>query len=282
MSMRNSAATVGAAVRSIQLQTLEDWELIVIDDGSSDQSSSIVSGFGDPRIRLVRETSSAGLAPRLNQAVALSRGEFIARMDADDVSFPQRLARQIAQLREDPSLDVLGCGAVVFGNDACLLGELPVGLTHEAITAQPFRGFPFPHPTWCGRAAWFRNNPYDSTYAEDQDLLLRSFRKSKFGALEAVLLGYRQNQVDLKKLMAGRRAFIGSLSRHMRGSDNALPALKGIAMQVLKGAADLTTICLGFNRFSQQSRLKPVRASVVKPWQDLQTNLNLEEKTCDA
>jgi hypothetical protein len=172
----------------------------------------------------------------------------------------------------------------VFGNDAHLLGELPVGLTHEAITAQPFRGFPFPHPTWCGRAAWFRNNPYDSkvTYAEDQDLLLRSFGNSKFGALEDVLLGYRQNQVDLKKLMAGRRAFIGSLSRHARRSDNSLPALKGIAMQILKGAVDLTTICLGLNRFSQQSRLKPVRASVVKPWQDLQTNLDLEEKSCDA
>jgi glycosyltransferase involved in cell wall biosynthesis len=109
MSMRNGAATVGATVRSIQLQTLEDWELIVIDDGSSDRSSFIVEAFGDARIRLVRETSSAGLAPRLNQAVALSRGEFIARMDADDVCFPQRLARQIAQLREDPSLDVLGC-----------------------------------------------------------------------------------------------------------------------------------------------------------------------------
>jgi hypothetical protein len=279
MSMRNSAATVGAAVRSIQLQTLEDWELIVIDDGSSDQSSSIVEAFGDARIRLVRETSGAGLAPRLNQAVALSRGDFIARMDADDVCFPQRLSCQIARLREDPSLDVLGCGAVVFANDARLLGELPVGLTHEAITARPFRGFPLPHPTWCGRANWFRNNPYDPSLmkAEDQDLLLRSFTSSRFGALETVLLGYRQNQIELKKLLSGRQASIGSLWSHAHRSNNLLPALDGIATHLFKGVADIATISLGLHRFSQRSRLKPVRGLIAKQWQDLQASLNSEK-----
>ena len=90
MSMRNSAPTVGAAVRSVLMQTLRDWELIVIDDGSSDRSGSIVEGFHDERIRLIHEFSSAGLAVRLNQAVALARGEFIARMDADDICFPER------------------------------------------------------------------------------------------------------------------------------------------------------------------------------------------------
>jgi glycosyltransferase involved in cell wall biosynthesis len=279
MSMRNSATTVGAAVRSVQLQTLQDWELIVIDDGSSDQSSSIVSAFDDSRIRLVREASSAGLAPRLNQAVALSRGDFIARMDADDICFPQRLARQVAQLQRDPRLDVLGCGAVVFANDASLLGELPVGLTHEAITAQPFRGFPFPHPTWCGRAAWFRNNPYDPTLmkAEDQDLLLRTFRNNKFGALETVLLAYRQNQIDLRKLLSGRQAFIGSLWGHAWRSDDPLPALDGIAAHLFKSAVDIVTVGLGLSRLVQRKRLKPVSPSIAQQWKDIQERLGLTE-----
>jgi glycosyltransferase involved in cell wall biosynthesis len=277
MSMRNSAATVGAAVRSVQLQTLQDWELVVIDDGSSDQSSSIVRAFDDCRIRLVREASGAGLATRLNQAVALSRGAYIARMDADDVCFPDRLAQQTARLQQEPGLDLLGCGAVVFTGDARLLGELPVGLTHEEITAQPFRGFPFPHPTWCGRAEWFRNNPYDARLmkTQDQDLLLRTFRSSRFAALDGVLIGYRQDTLDLTKMLLGRRAFSASLWRYARRSGEFFPALDGIATHLLKSWLDVATIGLGLNRFVQQNRLKSVRPAVTKQWLDLQERLDL-------
>ena len=181
MSMRNGASTVGAAVRSVLIRRSRDLELIVIDNGSSDQSAAIVAGFDDARVRLVREANTMVLAARLNQAVALARGEFIARMDSDDICFPERLAQQVARLREDPQLELLGCGAVVFRSGGELVGELPVGLLHQEIAARPFAGFPFPHPTWCGRASWFRKNPYNAElgYAEDQDLLLRSFRHTQ-------------------------------------------------------------------------------------------------------
>jgi glycosyltransferase involved in cell wall biosynthesis len=273
--MFNSEATVGAAVRSVQLQTLEDWELIVIDNGSSDRSALVVKEFDDARIRLVHETSCAVLATRLNQAVALSRGDFIARMDADDVCFPERLARQVERLQQDPQLDVVGCGAVVFTEGAELLGRLPGGLNHEEITSRPFHGFPFPHPTWCGRAAWFRNNPYDPDIvtAEDQDLLLRTFRTSKFGSLETVLFGYRQNQLHLRKLLPGRRAFVRSLWRYARQSGQFCSPVAGIVQHVFKGAMDIATIGLGFNHLAQQYRLGPVSSSMVRQWQDLLTRL---------
>ena len=166
MSMRDSAETVCAAVRSLQLQSLKDWELIAIDDGSRDQSAVIVESFRDSRIRLIRETRSAGLATRLNQAVMMSRGDFIARMDADDLCFPNRLQLQVEYLQRNPSVDLLGCRAVVFTDNATLIGMLPLGLSHESITSRPFSGFPFPHPTWCGRAKWFRNNPYNEVSNE--------------------------------------------------------------------------------------------------------------------
>src|SRR5579872_5478743 len=190
MSVRDGAATVGAAVRSVLMQTMPDWELIVIDDGSSDQSGAIIDGYADQRIRLFREPQSAGLAARLNQAVSLSRGEIIARMDADDICFPERLSRQVDRLREDTKLDLLGCGAVVFRSGGELVGEMPIGLVHQDIVARPFVGFPFAHPTWCGHASWFRNNPYNSKLrcAEDQDLLLREFRHSRLASLEKILL----------------------------------------------------------------------------------------------
>ena len=272
MSMRNSASTVGAAVRSVLMQTLRDWEMIVIDDGSSDQSSAIVEGFQDGRIRLIRESRSAGLAARLNQAVALSQGEFIARMDADDICFPERLARQVARLREDPRLDLLGCGAVVFTSDGNLIGEMPVGLDHQDIVARPFVGFPLPHPTWCGRASWFRNNPYNAElrYAEDQDLLLRSFRHSRLGGLDKVLLGYRQDRLALKKLIPGRATFARSAWRNGLATGELLPALAGIANHAAKGMTDVATLALGLDRQMQLRRLKPVSPAVAREWQQLQ------------
>lgn len=268
MSMRNSALTVDATIRSVLRQSLCDWELIVIDDGSSDRSGDIVEGFHDARIRLVREDRSAGLAARLNQAIALGKGEFIARMDADDICFPERLSSQVARLREDPGLDLVGCGVVVFTSGGELIGEIPVSTDHRDIVAQPFVGFPLPHPTWCGRAGWFRNNPYDSRlrYAEDQDLLLRSFRHSRLGGLDQVLLGYRQDQLALRKLLPGRATFIGSAWRHGVATGEALPALAGIATHAAKGMLDVATLALGLNRHMQLRRLKPVSPDVEQEW----------------
>jgi glycosyltransferase involved in cell wall biosynthesis len=276
MSMRNGASTVDAAVRSVIMQTLQDFELIVIDDGSSDQSAAIVEGFGDDRIRLVREAQSAGLAARLNQAVALARGEFIARMDADDICFPERLSRQVARLRQDPQLDLIGCGALVFTSRGKLIGEMLAGLDHCEIVARPFAGFPLPHPTWCGRSDWFRNNPYDARlrYAEDQDLLLRSFRHSKFGGLDEVLLAYRQDQLALKKLIPGRVTTARSAWRNGVATGEVLPALAGISSHAVKGVADVATLVLGFNRQMQARRFRLVSPATAAAWQQLQQKLD--------
>jgi glycosyltransferase involved in cell wall biosynthesis len=275
MSMHNSASTVRTAVRSILMQSLNDWELIVIDDGSSDRSAAIIEEFHDERIRLFRESSSAGLAVRLNQAVALSRGEFIARMDADDICFPERLSRQVERLREDQQLDLLGCGVVVFRSGGELVGEMPVGLDHTEVVAQPFIGFPFPHPSWCGRADWFRKNPYDSKLrvAQDQDLLLRSFRHSKLGSLDVVLLAYRQDRLTLKKMLTGRATFVRAAWHDGIAKSELSSALTGIAVQAAKGIVDVVTLGLGFNRPMQRSRLGPVSPVVAKKWQRIREDL---------
>jgi glycosyltransferase involved in cell wall biosynthesis len=272
MSVRNGASTVGAAVRSVLQQTLADLELLVIDNGSSDQSSAIIESFNDARVRLIREANTTVFAVRLNQAVALAKGEFIARMDADDICFPERLSRQVARLREDPELDLIGCSAVVFASSGELIGELPVGPDHRGIVARPYVGFPFPHPTWCGRADWFRNNPYDSrlSYAEDQDLLLRSFRHSKLGSVGEVLFGYRQDRLALKKLLPGRMTFMRSVWRNGVAAGEIFPALQGIVNQTAKGMTDITTLALGLNRQMQLKRLKPVPPAIAQQWRRLQ------------
>ncbi len=282
MAMRNSGTTIGAAVRSIQMQTLKDWDMILIDDGSTDDSVRIVESFADARIRLICDKQHLGLAPRLNQAVALSRGEFIARMDADDISFPKRLELQVESLRRDPSLDVIGAAAVVFDNREEPIGILPLATEHDDIVKNPSDGFPLVHPTWCGRAAWFKKNPYDSGLmkAEDQDLLLRTFKSSRFGALKDVLLGYRQNDLQLKKLYGGRRAFMSALWKYGKTPGQRVPALIGIATHSVKSIIDIATFGFGLSRPAQKMRLQPVTASVAEEWRKVCVNLNSEIARC--
>lgn len=211
LPVRNGGAFLTAAVRSIQLQTYPHWELLVLDDGSSDGALEAIERMQDTRIRIVPGAQSLGIAARLNQGVALARGEFIARMDADDVSFPERFACQLALMAADETLDLVGVAAVTMDSRSRLLGLFPRRQTHAQICSRPWLGFHLLHPGWMGRAAWFRAHPYaaePAPYAcEDQDLLLRTYRTSRFACTTRVLLAYRvRSRVDWRKLRQTRTA----------------------------------------------------------------------------
>ena len=99
---------LAAAIDSVLGQTHRNLELIVLDDGSTDRSAAIAESFDDPRVVRVRNERNLGLVPTLNRGLGLARGEFIARMDADDVAEPTRLARQLERFTADASLVALG------------------------------------------------------------------------------------------------------------------------------------------------------------------------------
>ena len=94
----NGGAALGPALQSILAQTFGDFELLFLNDGSTDQSVEMARAFNDPRIRILGGAERCGLPIRLNQGVAQARGQFVARMDADDISFPQRFEKQLAYL----------------------------------------------------------------------------------------------------------------------------------------------------------------------------------------
>ncbi len=107
----NSDRTLGEAVDSILSQTIADFELILVNDGSTDGSLAVAQerASGDPRIRVVGDDRNRGIVTRLNEGLALCRGEFVARMDADDWSFPNRFAAQLEYLeRHDRVVAVSG------------------------------------------------------------------------------------------------------------------------------------------------------------------------------
>ncbi|MCB1305427.1 MAG: glycosyltransferase [Leptospiraceae bacterium] len=117
MSVRNGSAYLEATIRSILDQTFPDFEFIILDNASTDNSGQIVESFVDSRIRYIRNAKDLGLTGSLNAGLVLARGEFIARMDADDVSLPHRFERQVDFLDQNPSVALVGGWAEVFGDE---------------------------------------------------------------------------------------------------------------------------------------------------------------------
>jgi glycosyltransferase involved in cell wall biosynthesis len=122
LSIYNGGATLADAVDSLRSQTYENWELILIDDGSRDESARIASSFSDPRILALSDGLNKGLPARLNEAVALAKGKYFCRMDQDDVAFPRRLQAQVEFLEAHSDVDLIASSVVVFRDDGSLTG----------------------------------------------------------------------------------------------------------------------------------------------------------------
>jgi glycosyltransferase involved in cell wall biosynthesis len=250
MPVYNSAKTLSLAVRSILLQTYPHWELYLVDDGSTDDTLEVARRFTDPRIRLIADSQNRGLAVRLNQIIDACAGKYLARLDGDDLAYPERLARQLDYLESHPEVDLLGTRVMLFEGDGKACGRLPGPTTHEHICRRPWSGFYMPHPTWMGRMNWFRAHRYDprAFMAEDQDLLLRSCLNSRFAALPEILVGYRQERVPLKKILQSRYTVMRSLLRTARSSGKLSWVVRGVPGQIAKAGVDAVSVALGLER----------------------------------
>ena len=209
----NAGKYLRPAVFSIINQTFKNWELLVIDDGSTDSAIQELAGLNDRRIKIFRDGQNRGLAVRLNEAINMAKGSYFARMDSDDISYPERLARQLEMLHCDSTLDVVATRAITIDENDNATGLFPCAISHEEICARPWRGFYLPHPTWMGRIEWFRKHRYTVPapyFCEDQELLLRTYLTSRFGTVDEILFGYRiRSEVDWGKLAGTRRAIFG-------------------------------------------------------------------------
>lgn len=179
----NAERTVRAAIESILTQTEPDFELLVVDDGSTDGTPAILEALAasDPRMRLVRQ-ANAGIASALNAGLALARGRYVARMDADDLSLPTRLERQRATLDAHPEVGLVSCLVAHHAPDgqeatgyAWHVDWLNQLVTPEAIARARFVESPIAHPSVMFRSALvdahggYREGPFP----EDYELWLR-------------------------------------------------------------------------------------------------------------
>jgi glycosyltransferase involved in cell wall biosynthesis len=268
----NGGLALRFAVCSLLQQTLADWELLLVDDGSTDGCPEQIARLANRRIRVLGGKEKRGLAQRLNEGIATARGAYIARMDHDDLAFPRRLEAQADFLDAYADVDLIGCRAIAFRDNGSLIGMLPFRSTHEKICAQVWRGFDLPHPTWMGRAAWFRRFRYrvpEVIRAEDQDLLLRAYSSSRFACHPEPLLAYRVASVSLPNVFKARMSLAGALVReHARAGRYHYAAL-GAVISAVRPIADAMRVLAALPLPSHRNISPVIEPSVRSAWSEL-------------
>ncbi len=194
ISFLNSQSCLLDAARSIFAQTYTNWELILVDDGSTDNSLELALSIDDPRVRVLpSDGENKKLPARLNQITQAARGKYIARMDADDLSHPNRLARQVEFLESHKDVDVVGTSMYLVGTAGEPESKIIVPTEHEMIIRNKFiKCVSMAHATVMGKAKWFRRWPYNESNIrnEDQELWLRSISESVFANVTEPLYLY--------------------------------------------------------------------------------------------
>lgn len=191
----NSEFYLKEAVQSVINQSFHDWELILIDDGGTDRSINYAKEYAnkDSRIKVFSDGKNYGLAKRLNQTVNMASGQFYARMDADDVMDATRIERQVAYMKANPDVDVVGSMAYIIDKDSNVISESNLVMESPKTVEDILNGGGFIHPSIMGKTSWFKQNSYDENLRRMQDLglWLRSVEHSHFRILPSKLMFYR-------------------------------------------------------------------------------------------
>lgn len=207
MPVYNGEKYLREAIESILNQTFSDFEFLIINDGSTDQSVKIVKSYTDPRVLLIHHTTNIGITKSLNIGLDLARGEYIARMDSDDISLPERLEKQVAFMDANPEVGV--CGTFVKE-----IGEREHIWTFPTDDANIrcrmiFDKCSFAHPTVILRNDVLKkyNLRYheDYTWTEDYEFWVRCSRYTNLANLRDILLYYRLHSDNVGKIHSSRQ-----------------------------------------------------------------------------
>lgn len=202
----NSEDYLEFAILSVLAQTYQNWELILVDDGSTDNSLSIAKKFAckDERIRVICDGENKKLPYRLNQLIQESKGNFIVRMDADDVMHPDRLSIQIGYLNNHNDIDLVSSGLISIDSKNSVRGYRSSSNIITKLNSK--KRFPIVHPSVTARREWYLRNNYSLNFprAEDLELWNRTFISNdlNIAILPDLLIYYREfGNISKEKLI---------------------------------------------------------------------------------
>lgn len=197
MPVYNGEKYLRQAIDSILEQTFLDFEFLILNDGSTDRTMEIVESYNDSRIRMVHNEKNMKLIFTLNKGINLARGKYIARMDCDDISLPERLTKQVAFMDEHPEVGILGGSIYIIDGNGKRKYKVQYPTKHHVFCWGLCFYCPVAHPTVMMRkevivSVGGYNN--DMVHAEDYDLWYRLNRRTNFANLKDVLLYLRKHE----------------------------------------------------------------------------------------
>ena len=201
MSVYNGERYLTEAVDSILAQTFTDFEFLIIDDASTDRTPEILRSYEDPRIRIITNEENLGLTKSLNRGLALARGEYIARMDADDISYIERLDKQIKYLEEHPDVGLVGSSFEIIDESGNIVSRnIYKNFTNNKIYYALIFNNCIAHSSVMYRRDLVINiEGYNErlTRTQDFDLWSKISKKSKIEVINEVLLKWRESQSNI-------------------------------------------------------------------------------------
>jgi glycosyltransferase involved in cell wall biosynthesis len=244
----NSSLYLANAIQSVLNQSFTDWELIILDDGSSDNSLAIARSFADARIRIVRDGQNRGVSYRLNQLAQLARGHYLARMDADDIMTHDRLQTQLEYLEHHREVDVVGSYIYTIDTHNKVYGIRGSNQWPQS-RKEAIWGVPVAHPSIMTRRDWILRNPYNSASrrAQDIELWIDSIEQARFHNIDRPLLFYRELGIPYLKKYVGTAQNYRELIWHKYRNQLGL-RLSLQALVVSSAKATLYRISNFFNR----------------------------------
>ena len=196
MAVKDGQKYLHQAIDSVLGQTFSDFEFIIIDDCSADGSLAIIENYADSRITLIKNQNHLGLSKSLNAGLAAARGEYIARMDADDICLPERFEKQVRFLDQHPQIAVLGTGIKLIDKQGKTIQDVHLPIDSDLIKWQLCFINPIAHPSVMMRGATVKQiGGYDPelTRSQDYDLWWRLSAKYRLANLSDILVHLRQH-----------------------------------------------------------------------------------------
>jgi glycosyltransferase involved in cell wall biosynthesis len=208
----NAEIFIEEAVKSILDQTFSDFELILLNDCSTDSTPDILEKFTDHRIRFINNDTNLKVVKTLNKGLDLATGEFIARMDADDIAHPLRLEKQVNFLTKHPETDLVGSWVQHFGAESTVM---KAATEHDHIKVRLFFVNPMFHPAVMFRNERFKKNNlrYEESFknAEDYGLWVKAIDTLKFANIPEILLKYRIHAANVSVLKDSNRSLLDEI-----------------------------------------------------------------------